>query len=102
MKGRAVLVLRLGALPGLSAAGVVALEDRQQVAQVGFRAQFFDQADVGPNPVVFADEWLMGQRESFAVGSVRAVPGLPRPRADDRPDGGMRGAISEAVMAAPR
>jgi hypothetical protein len=50
-------------LPGLSAAGIVAFEDRQQVAQVGFGAQFFDQAEVRPDPVVFADERPMRQRE---------------------------------------
>ena len=51
-------VLRFDSLPGLSAAGVVAFEDRQQVTQVGLWAQFFDQAGVGPDPVVFADERL--------------------------------------------
>src|SRR6266404_701357 len=60
---RPYTVLRFDSLPGLSAAGVVAFEDRQQVAQIGFRTQFFDEADVRPDPVVFADERLMRQRE---------------------------------------
>ena len=60
-----VPVLHYDWLPGLSAAGIVAFEDRQQIVQVGFGAEFVDQADVGPNPVVFADERLMRQRESF-------------------------------------
>ena len=61
----AVPVLRYDWLPWLSTAGIVAFEDRQQVVQVGFGAEFLDQADVGPNPVAFADERLMRQREPF-------------------------------------
>jgi hypothetical protein len=61
-------VLRFDSLLWLSAAGVVAFEGRQQVAQVGFRTQFFDKADVGPNPVVLANQRLMRHRETFIDG----------------------------------
>src|ERR1019366_10199872 len=58
---------RVAVLAGLPAR-VVAFEDGQQVAEVGFGAEFADQGDVGLNPVIFADHRLVGQGESFIYG----------------------------------
>ena len=48
------------------------------------------EASIRPNPYS-TSSGAAGITGTTATGSVRAVPALPRPRADDRPDGGIEG-----------
>jgi hypothetical protein len=57
--------LRTAGVRGLRTAGVVALEDGQQVSEISLSAEFLDQANIGFDPVVLADERLMRQNQSF-------------------------------------